>query len=106
MTTLAAIMKRSGTDPVKVTRDGTILGTPSYVTPQQARGLEVDKKTGIWAFACCPGIKAPDCGRICGVLITLFDDITGFFNPLGLRNGELSNVVTLTLNTSGGCTDE
>ena len=34
------------------TRDGIILGTPSYMSPEQTRGLPVDKRTDIWAFGC------------------------------------------------------
>ncbi|MFN0244111.1 MAG: protein kinase domain-containing protein [Planctomycetota bacterium] len=44
--------KGSSTDSVLSTEAGRLLGTPTYMAPEQARGKSIDKRVDIWAFGC------------------------------------------------------
>jgi serine/threonine protein kinase len=36
----------------ELTREGVMIGTTTYMSPEQVRGIGVDKRTDIWAFGC------------------------------------------------------
>ena len=49
---LAREVSQSPTVGMSGTRVGVILGTATYMSPEQARGMPVDSRADIWAFGC------------------------------------------------------
>jgi eukaryotic-like serine/threonine-protein kinase len=59
-----------------LTEAGMILGTASYLSPEQARGAAVDKRADIWAFGCVlyemlTGLRAFAGGSLADIVATI-----------------------------------
>ena len=81
-------MARSDRDDVQITQTGTVLGTPAYMAPEQARGETASAGSDLFSLGCviyriCAGRLPFEGGTIMAVLSALASDI-----PRSLREIE------------------
>jgi len=92
----SASLSNSPTLSLAATQQGMILGTAAYMSPEQAKGRAVDKRTDIFAFGCLlfemlsgkPAFEGEDVPEVLGAVLKSEPAWTHLPNelPQGIRN--------------------
>jgi len=70
--------KTPQSDSFQLTEAGLMLGTPTYMSPEQVKGRPVDRRTDVWAFGCVlfeclAGVRAFDAETVPELLASVLD---------------------------------
>src|SRR5688572_14095481 len=88
---------------VRTTQTGLIIGTPKYMSPEQARGLSVDSRTDVWSLGCVLYEMVTGCAAFDGettsdlIAAVLEHEPVPFEKRIKIAPAELQRIVSRSL---------